>query len=67
MVTEIKIEGMTCGHCVKSVKQALESVEGVKAAEVSLEKGVAVVDSDGASREKLVQAIEEEGYQVTGS
>jgi copper chaperone len=32
--TNLKIEGMTCGHCVRSVTQALEAVPGVQAAKV---------------------------------
>ncbi|MBQ8411050.1 MAG: cation transporter, partial [Ruminiclostridium sp.] len=39
----IKIEGMMCGHCEATVKKALEAIEGVANAEVSHEKGTAVV------------------------
>ena len=45
MTTErLKIEGMTCQNCVRHVKTALEGVDGVDTAEVSLEAGLAVVE-----------------------
>ncbi len=62
MKTELKIDGMSCGHCVASVKSALESVAGVDKAEVSLAEGMAVVEHTGARSEDLVAAVEEEGY-----
>ena len=34
----LKIEGMSCNHCVNHVKEALEGLDGVKEASVSLEK-----------------------------
>lgn len=42
---EMEIEGMMCGHCEAKVKNALEAVDGVEAAEVSHEKNRAVVNS----------------------
>ena len=39
-VVELKVDGMTCGHCVQHVTEALEKAPGVKKAEVSLEKGL---------------------------
>lgn len=55
----IKIEGMTCGHCQKSVNKLITAVEGVNACEVSLEKGEAVVEFDGSktSKEAIVKAV----------
>lgn len=62
-VYELKIEGMTCGHCVRAVQQALSSVPGVRKADV--EVGHAHVEADDTvTREKLVDAIDEEGYRV---
>ena len=40
----IRVEGMSCGHCVMAVKKAIESLEGVREADVSLEGKKAVVD-----------------------
>lgn len=63
MKTQLKIEGMSCGHCVRSVKEALESVEGVKSADVSLEQKSAAVEHE-ADIAALIHAVEEEGYRV---
>ena len=62
--TVLKIEGMTCGHCVKSVTDALERVEGVSNAEVDLSAGRAVVEHDAtqADSRALVAAVIDEGY-----
>ena len=63
----LKIEGMMCGHCEAHVKKAIEAMEGVEAAEVSHEKGTAVVHIMGGAvitDEALKKAVEEEGYTV---
>jgi copper chaperone CopZ len=65
MTTELKIEGMTCGHCVIAVRKALEAVPGVQTAEVNLAGGKATVDGN-AELAALVEAVEEEGYTAVG-
>ena len=62
----IPVEGMSCEHCVRAVKGALETQKGVKAAEVSLEgKSARVVYDDGLiGPNELKATILEEGYQV---
>lgn len=63
MTIELKIEGMSCGHCRQAVKEALEGVEGVEAATVDLEAGTASVASRGeVSVATLIAAVEEEGF-----
>jgi copper chaperone len=63
--TTLKIEGMTCNHCVHSVQQALSSLPGVKKAEVSLSQKEALVESEGPlDLSAAVKAVEEEGYQA---
>lgn len=62
--THLKIEGMTCNHCVAAAKKALESVPGVEHAEVTLEPGGATVSGD-ASTDLLVVAIKNAGYTAT--
>lgn len=67
METTMKIEGMMCGHCEARVKKTLESIPGVISAEVSHEKGTAVVKTDGTVKtETLKSAVEEQGYKVVG-
>ena len=63
----MKIEGMMCGHCEARVKQSLEAIDGVAKAEVSHEKGTAVVTLSGdVSVDTLKQAVEAQGYKVVG-
>lgn len=60
------IEGMMCGHCERTVKNVLEALEGVVSAEVSHEKGTAVVEvRTDVSDEALAEAVEAEDYKVT--
>ena len=66
MEKTMKIEGMMCGHCEATVKKTLEGIEGVESAEVSHEKGTAVVIcSSELENEVLRQAVEEQDYRVT--
>ena len=66
MKFELPIEGMTCQHCVESVRQALVRVPGVRTADVSLADNRAVIDiEDGlATRQRLAAAVAEAGYRV---
>lgn len=63
METKLKVTGMTCMHCVGAVKNALEQVPGVEAAEVSLEQAQALVTGN-ADVEAMVAAIKAEGYSA---
>lgn len=62
-MTTLNITGMTCGHCVKSVKQALADVPGVTRAEVDLQTRQAQVEGT-ADVDALVAAVKEEGYEA---
>ncbi len=61
---ELKITGMTCGHCQAAVKSALESVAGVRAVHVDLKNGRAEIEGV-ADPVLLVAVVEAEGYQAT--
>lgn len=67
MAKTIEIEGMGCEMCVKKVKTALEKLEGVERAEVSLEDNNAVVSlrADVADAD-LKAAVESKGFTVRG-
>jgi copper chaperone len=60
----LKVTGMTCNHCVMAVTNALEGVDGVSRADVSLDDGQAVVQYDDATAtlEQMAAAVAEEGY-----
>ncbi len=60
-----KVEGMTCDHCVRTVKNALLAVEGVSEVEVSLSSGIVKIKVEREIPfEKIKKAIEEWGYKV---
>lgn len=65
MKKKILVEGMSCGHCVKHVKEALEEL-GASNVDVSLEKKMATAEVGDASDESIKAAIEDAGYDVTG-
>ena len=65
MTKTIHIEGMMCGHCEAHVKKALEAIDGVAEAQVSHEKGTAVVTlTADVADEVLTKAVEEQDYKV---
>ncbi len=63
---QFKVEGMSCGGCVKSVTAALSGVEGVGEVNVDLDAAQATVQFDPAktSPEALHQAVEAAGFDV---
>lgn len=59
------VKGMTCGHCVSSVKEEVGEVPGVTGVEVDLASGLLTVGSEGPiDAAKIVAAVEEAGYEV---
>ncbi len=65
MTKTMTIKGMMCGHCEARVKNALEELEHVTGAQVSHEKGTAVVSMEAeVADDVLKKAVEEQGYQV---
>lgn len=65
MEKTMKIEGMMCTHCEATVKKTLEAIDGVESAEVSHEKGSAVLTmSKNVEDSVLKKAVEDAGYKV---
>ncbi len=64
--TTLKIQGMTCGGCVTSVKTVLKRLSGVDQVDVSLENAEAVIQYDPslASIDQLKTAISDAGFDV---
>lgn len=62
----LKIQGMTCNHCVMRVAKALKAVPGVQDASVDLQKAEAAVtfDESKVALEKLSAAVVDAGYKV---
>lgn len=65
MKKKILIEGMSCGHCVNHVKEALTDLKGVTKAEVDLASKTALIDTNGDVKDGDIKfAIEDAGYDV---
>ncbi len=62
---KLKIEGMHCPKCVAKTKESLEGIEGVKNADVNLDKGLAVVEYEGdIPEEKFTMAVIDAGFKA---
>lgn len=67
MTKTVKIEGMMCSHCEAHVKKALEALGGVTVAEVSHEKGTAIVSmTENVDNAAITAAVTDAGYTVLG-
>ena len=66
--TVLKVDGMSCEHCVKAVGKAVGSLPGVAGVAVNLEAKTVTVDHDPAlaPRDKIASEIEGQGYDVVG-
>lgn len=62
----IDINGMSCGHCVNWITEALKDIEGVTSAQISLETKNAIVEYDEGevTDDMMKSAIEKAGYTV---
>lgn len=61
----IKVEGMSCDHCVKAVKGALLEQESVNTVDVNLEDGLVGVEfDDDITLDQIKGIIEEQGYDA---
>ena len=63
----LKIEGMSCQHCVMRVKKAIEAVQGVSKAEVVIGQATVSFDEAKTSKEAISAAVEKAGYKIAGS
>lgn len=66
----LKVEGMTCGHCVSTVQKAIGSIEGVRHVAVNLEQKIAAVavnaecKSSRTFAHSIISAIEDVGFEA---
>lgn len=63
----LDIEGMSCDHCVRSVQQALAALDGVEVQEVAVGTATVAYDATKVTRDRISDAIADEGYQVVGA
>ncbi|KZF11100.1 cation-transporting ATPase [Rhodococcus sp. EPR-157] len=65
--TTVTVAGMTCGHCVSSVREEIGSIPGVTAVDVDLASGRVDIDSETPIEQAAIaQAVDEAGYQLAG-
>jgi copper chaperone len=62
--TILTIEGMSCQHCVMSVKKALESISGVSSVDVSIGNAKVTFDGSKTNRDEIAKAVVGAGYKV---
>ena len=61
---EYTVHGMTCSHCVLSVREEVSEVPGVRVVDVDLTSGRVTVTSENISDEAIRDAVAEAGYEV---
>ena len=60
------VSGMTCSHCVTSVREEVSAVAGVATVDVDLVSGRMVVGGDRLDDAAIGAAVREAGYEITG-
>jgi len=69
--TTVEVSGMTCGHCVSSVSEELESLAGVESVDVDLNAGgvstVTITSEKALSPAEIGEAVAEAGYLVVAN
>ncbi len=62
----LKIDGMSCQHCVMSVKKAIDGLEGVSSSDVSVGAAKVVYDESKTNKGAIEKAVQSAGYKVAG-
>ena len=66
--TTLNVPDISCGHCKSSIEGAVGELEGIDSVEVSIEgKTVAVAYGGEVTLDTIIEAIEEQGYDVASS
>ncbi|MCX6120830.1 MAG: cation transporter [Ignavibacteriales bacterium] len=60
---ELTIQGMSCGHCVMHVKQALDAIDGLEVEDVQIGKARVWYEDEKVAK-VLTDKVEEAGYKV---
>ncbi|MDN7247154.1 copper chaperone CopZ [Planococcus shenhongbingii] len=62
----LKVQGMSCAHCVNAVESSVGELQGVSAVKVDLGKGEVTVayDNSKSSLNEIKEVIEDQGYEV---
>jgi copper chaperone len=65
-IEQLEVQGMSCQHCVRAVREALTAVAGVARVEVEVGRASVEVSAD-TRREALTEAVVAAGYRVVGA
>jgi copper chaperone len=65
MDVTIKIDGMSCQHCVMRVKKALDALTGIKSSAVEVGKAVVTFDESVIKKQEIENGIIKAGYKIT--
>ena len=61
---ELEIEGMSCGHCVAAVSEALKELPGVNVENVRIGAAQLTYEPERVSPDEIVLAVEDAGYSA---
>jgi copper chaperone len=62
--TTLRIEGMSCGHCVGQVRKALAGIDGLQIQEVKVGQATVTYDPNLIELAEIVEAVKEAGYEA---
>ena len=62
---KLEVAGMSCGHCVAAVREALSAVPGVKVEDVKIGTATVAFDEGKATVGDLVDAVSDAGYEAS--
>lgn len=63
----MKIDGMSCGHCVSQVTKALKGVDGLEVEQVTVGTATVLFNPTSTSEERITRAVEDQGYAVAAT
>ncbi|WP_415030158.1 heavy-metal-associated domain-containing protein [Gordonia sp. (in: high G+C Gram-positive bacteria)] len=67
-VTEYQVDGMTCGHCEKSVQEEVGSIGGVQDVQAEAKSGRMIVTSEEpVAPSEVAAAVEDAGYKLVSA
>ncbi len=63
----MKIDGMSCGHCVSAVDKALKKLDGVSVENIGIGSATISYDPSAVSEQRIAEAVADEGYSVVAT
>ena len=62
--TRLSIRGMSCDHCVRAVRTALEEIDGVNVRRVAIGSADVTYDPNRVAPQSMLDAVEDQGYEA---